>query len=37
MRAVYLVPRDAWHRFIVRTPGDGLFITPGSGTQHRLV
>jgi mannose-6-phosphate isomerase-like protein (cupin superfamily) len=35
--AAYIVPRGVWHRFIVCTPGDVLFITPGSGTQHRPV
>ena len=33
--AAYIVPRGVWHRFIVCTAGDVLFITPGSGTQHR--
>ena len=33
--AAYIVPRGVWHRFIVHTAGDVLFITPGSGTQHR--
>jgi mannose-6-phosphate isomerase-like protein (cupin superfamily) len=31
----YLVPRGVWHRQIVRTPGDLLFVTPGKGTKHR--
>ena len=30
-----IVPRGTWHRGIVRTPGDMLFVTPGAGTQHR--
>jgi mannose-6-phosphate isomerase-like protein (cupin superfamily) len=30
-----LVPRGAWHRPIVRTPGDLLAITYGRGTQNR--
>jgi mannose-6-phosphate isomerase-like protein (cupin superfamily) len=33
--AASIVPRGVWHRFIVCTPGYVLFITPGSGTQHR--
>ena len=32
-----LVPQGTWHRLIVRTPGDLLFITPGAGTQQRPV
>jgi mannose-6-phosphate isomerase-like protein (cupin superfamily) len=35
--AACIVPRGAWHRSIVRTPGDLLFITPGEGTQQRPV
>lgn len=30
-----LVPRGAWHRQIVRTPGELLALTYGRGTQHR--
>lgn len=30
-----IVPKGAWHRFIVHTPGELLFITAGEGTQHR--
>lgn len=30
-----IVPRGMWHRGIVRTAGEALFITPGAGTQHR--
>ena len=30
-----LVPRGLWHRFVVREPGELLFITHGEGTQHR--
>jgi uncharacterized cupin superfamily protein len=33
----YLVPRNIWHRQIVRAPGDILFVTPGKGTEHRPV
>ncbi|WP_437477306.1 hypothetical protein WME75_28030 [Sorangium sp. So ce1014] len=29
------VPQGAWHRLIVREPGDLLSITYGKGTQHR--
>lgn len=32
-----IVPRGAWHRQIVREPGDMLGITFGKGTQHRPV
>jgi mannose-6-phosphate isomerase-like protein (cupin superfamily) len=32
-----LVPRGVWHRLILRQPSDLLFVTPASGTQHRLV
>jgi oxalate decarboxylase/phosphoglucose isomerase-like protein (cupin superfamily) len=30
-----VVPKGAWHRQIVLTPGDLLSITYGRGTQHR--
>ena len=33
--AACVVPSGTWHRQIVRTPGDLLFITPGEGTEHR--
>ncbi|XXT15673.1 cupin domain-containing protein [Sorangium sp. So ce429] len=29
------VPQGAWHRLIVREPGEFLTITYGKGTQHR--
>ncbi|WP_044989003.1 cupin domain-containing protein [Sorangium cellulosum] len=29
------VPQGAWHRILVREPGDLLSITYGKGTQHR--
>ena len=32
-----LVPATVWHRQLVRTPGDLLFITPGPGTDRRGV
>jgi len=35
--SAYLVPRNVWHRQIVRAPGDVLFVTAGKGTQHRPV
>jgi mannose-6-phosphate isomerase-like protein (cupin superfamily) len=28
-------PRGVWHTADVHEPGDGLFITPGLGTEHR--
>ncbi|WP_237244267.1 MULTISPECIES: hypothetical protein [Sorangium] len=34
-RTACKVPQGAWHRFIVREPGDMLAITYGKGTQHR--
>jgi mannose-6-phosphate isomerase-like protein (cupin superfamily) len=30
-----IVPKGAWHRIIVRAPGELMFITAGEGTQHR--
>ncbi|HJQ97671.1 MAG TPA: cupin domain-containing protein [Candidatus Polarisedimenticolaceae bacterium] len=33
----YLVPRGVWHRQVVRSPGDILFVTAGRGTEHRPV
>jgi mannose-6-phosphate isomerase-like protein (cupin superfamily) len=33
--SAYLVPRGVWHRQIVHTPGDILFVTVGKGTEHR--
>jgi len=32
-----IVPRGVWHRGIVKKPGDLMFMTPGSGTEHRPV
>jgi mannose-6-phosphate isomerase-like protein (cupin superfamily) len=28
-------PRGVWHTADVHEPGQGLFITPGLGTEHR--
>ena len=28
-------PRGVWHTADVHEPGEGLFITPGRGTEHR--
>ncbi|HEY8080792.1 MAG TPA: cupin [Acidimicrobiales bacterium] len=28
-------PKGVWHRAVVLEPGVGLFITPGTGTEHR--
>ncbi len=32
-----VVPRGAWHRAIVHSPGDAVHITFGRGTKHRPV
>jgi mannose-6-phosphate isomerase-like protein (cupin superfamily) len=32
-----LVPSGIWHRICVHEPGEMMFITCGSGTQHRPV
>lgn len=32
-----LVPYGMWHRVRVKTPGEILFVTPGKGTQQRLL
>lgn len=31
------VPRNAWHTAKVREPARMLFITPGQGTEHKLL
>jgi hypothetical protein len=31
------VPRNTWHRALVKKPGKLMFITPGAGTEHRPV
>ena len=28
-------PRGVWHTADVHEPGEGLFVTPGLGTEHR--
>ena len=28
-------PRNIWHTTLVHEPGEALFITPGTGTEHR--
>ena len=28
-------PRNVWHTTLVHEPGEALFITPGTGTEHR--
>jgi len=33
----FIVPKGVWHRGIVKAPGRLMFITPGSGTEHRPV
>jgi len=32
-----VVPRNTWHHAVVKKPGKLMFITPGAGTEHRLV
>lgn len=34
---VCIVPRGTWHRQVVHSPCEFVFITPGKGTQHRPV
>ena len=36
-RAAGIIPRGVWHRAIVHTPSDVLFITRGAGTQLRPI
>jgi mannose-6-phosphate isomerase-like protein (cupin superfamily) len=36
-RATCIIPRGVWHRAIVHTPSDLLFITRGAGTQHKPI
>ncbi|MBM4254961.1 MAG: hypothetical protein FJ147_03590 [Deltaproteobacteria bacterium] len=36
-RAASIIPRSVWHRAIVHTPSEVMFITPGAGTQLRPV
>jgi mannose-6-phosphate isomerase-like protein (cupin superfamily) len=31
----FVVPRNTWHRALVKKPGKLMFITPGAGTEHR--
>lgn len=33
----FIVPKDVWHRGIVKAPGRLMFVTPGAGTEHKLV
>jgi len=33
----FVVPRNTWHRALVKKPGKLMFITPGAGTEHRPV
>jgi len=33
----FIVPRGAWHRARIRTPGKLLGITGGAGTQHKPI
>lgn len=37
VRAACIIPCGVWHRAIVHTPSDLLFITRGAGTQHKLI
>jgi mannose-6-phosphate isomerase-like protein (cupin superfamily) len=34
-RQAVIVPQGTWHRAVVREAGDMLFITRGTGTQHK--
>jgi mannose-6-phosphate isomerase-like protein (cupin superfamily) len=36
-RAAGIIPRGVWHRAIIHTPSDLLFITRGAGTQHKPI
>jgi mannose-6-phosphate isomerase-like protein (cupin superfamily) len=36
-RGAFIVPRGIWHRQIVHSPSEMLFISPGAGSQHRPV
>jgi mannose-6-phosphate isomerase-like protein (cupin superfamily) len=36
-RAACIIPRGVWHRAIIHTPSDLLFITRGAETQHRPI
>jgi quercetin dioxygenase-like cupin family protein len=33
----FIVPKGVWHRGVVKKPGELMFLTPGSGTEHRPV
>lgn len=33
----YLVPYGVWHRVRVKSAGEMLFVTPGKGTQQRVL
>jgi mannose-6-phosphate isomerase-like protein (cupin superfamily) len=33
----FLVPKNVWHRGIVRAPGRALFVTEGAGTEHKPI
>lgn len=30
-----VVPQGVWHRMVINTPGELLFLTPGDTTEHR--
>jgi len=36
-RAASIIPRGVWHRAVVHTPSDVMFVTRGEGTQLRLI
>ncbi len=36
-RAATVVPRGTWHRVVVHSPSDALFVTPGAGSEQRGV
>lgn len=33
----FLIPTNVWHRGVVRSPGEALFVTEGEGTEHKPI
>jgi mannose-6-phosphate isomerase-like protein (cupin superfamily) len=33
----FLIPKNVWHRGVVREQGDALFVTEGEGTEHKPI
>jgi mannose-6-phosphate isomerase-like protein (cupin superfamily) len=33
----FLVPKNIWHRGVVRAPGQALFVTEGAGTESKAI